>query len=318
MDPQVEVLRIAAAVKDAVAEIAGPEPLEGERVELGQLRGLLGVDAVLRLVPVVEEVFLFAVAGVMVTSFEGCHLRAGVEFEVFFDSLGGLKESGDVQVAGKLIGEIENIRYVPAHLAEAEDHPLHGAGGIAITVRVEKRYAYMVPVNGEFFISSKGIFGERFLEIGAPRAPETRETIGPEREVTDGDRIRGIDPPKVDRVLRRSYDNMIATKLFMMTMRPRWRKLRAAIDEALRRNPESPRALLTLAYVHAALRDHGAALKAVADGLRFDRGGSYQDYDSAAARHSPDADGAWASYPAPSSSVSFRWWTNAAFAQAIR
>ena len=57
----------------------------------------------------------------------------------------------------------------------------------------------------------------------------------------------------------------------------RFAEARAAIDEALRRNPESPRALLTLAYVHAALRDHAAALRAVADGLRCDRDGSYQD-----------------------------------------
>ncbi len=56
----------------------------------------------------------------------------------------------------------------------------------------------------------------------------------------------------------------------------RMAEARSAIDEALRRNPENPRALLSLAYVHAAQRDPRAALRAIADGLHHDHSDAYR------------------------------------------
>lgn len=52
---------------------------------------------------------------------------------------------------------------------------------------------------------------------------------------------------------------------------------RSAYGRALRLNPENPRALLSLSYVHSAQGDDAAALRAVADGLSCDRDGSCQE-----------------------------------------
>jgi predicted Zn-dependent protease len=51
---------------------------------------------------------------------------------------------------------------------------------------------------------------------------------------------------------------------------------RAALGEALRRCPESPRALLSLAYLDVAERRYADALRTVAEGLRCDGAGSYR------------------------------------------
>ena len=52
---------------------------------------------------------------------------------------------------------------------------------------------------------------------------------------------------------------------------------RSAYERALCLNPESPRALLSLSYVHSAQGDYAAALRAVADGLSCDHDSSCQE-----------------------------------------
>ena len=56
----------------------------------------------------------------------------------------------------------------------------------------------------------------------------------------------------------------------------RMAEARSAIDGSLRRTPENPRALLSLAYVHAAQHDPRAALRAIADGLHHDNRDAYR------------------------------------------
>lgn len=173
------------------------------------------------------------VAAALVVGAEGLHLRAQIHFQVFFEQPGALTAGADVQAAGTVIGEVENIRLVPASHATSEDHPLHPNGGIVADVRIEKRYAYMAPHRADYFVSAKGIFGERYLEIGAPMGRETQTELSPDglgRSVREGDSIRGIDPPSMDRVLLRSYSNLVTSRLFLSAVEPHWRRLVRELD----------------------------------------------------------------------------------------
>ncbi len=204
----------------------------------------------------------------------GIHLRAGIECEVYFSHLGGLKEGADVEAVGRIIGVVQRVELVPAGRTDA-DHPLAGAEGIGVKIRIEKRYSYMAPHNGEFFITSKGILGERYLEIGAPRAERTRELIAPDRPLQDGDQIRGVDPARLDRVLRRSYANLVMTKIFLATLRPEGRKLRRAVDavaQTLAELEPSPGAYRALGHALVTLRERAESVETKLKATGFELG----------------------------------------------
>lgn len=149
---------------------------------------------------------------------KGCHWRPGIYVTVYFEHT-PLREGGEVQVAGKVIGEVDDVGLVPPKLATG-NHPLAGTGGVALRLWIDKRYAERAAVNGDYFINAKGLLGQPYLEIGPPA-----DGAEWERPIRDGDAIRGIDPPRVDRVLQRSYENLMATSLFMETVRPAGKEL---------------------------------------------------------------------------------------------
>ncbi len=97
------------------------------------------------------------------------HIGASVRIEVYFGHVGPLQEGASVMVAGRRIGAVDAIALVPAAGLPA-DHPLAGTGGAVAYLRIDQARRDMAPVNGEYFISSRGALGERYLEIGPPRA----------------------------------------------------------------------------------------------------------------------------------------------------
>lgn len=169
---------------------------------------------------------ILAIAVGFMVKVDDCHLRKGTYFEVYFEHFGALREGDHVQVAGKVIGEIKDVRLIPREHASDPKHLLHGTGGIAVKVRIDARYAYMVPINGAFFVSSKGLFGSNYIEIGAPDKGAL-----PGRDIEDGDQIRGIDPPRMDRVLQRSYENLMSTSLFVAAVFPEAGELRKQVEK---------------------------------------------------------------------------------------
>ena len=72
------------------------------------------------------------------------------------------------------------------------------------------------------FLASKGAFSDRYLEIGPAPAPGA--------PLADGDQIRGTDPPSLDRVLQRTWDNLEATSKFFVAIRPELTALRHELD----------------------------------------------------------------------------------------
>ena len=158
-------------------------------------------------------ILLLIAAVTLALTLEGCHWRSGIHVRVYFEHT-PLFDGAEVQVAGTVIGEVENVGLVPSQLAQG-NHPLAGTGGVVLELWVDARYAERAAINGEYFINAKGILGQPYLEIGPPADQEESQ-----RAIRDGDHIRGIDPPRMDRVLQRSYENLMATSLFMDAVRP--------------------------------------------------------------------------------------------------
>ena len=139
-------------------------------------------------------------------------LAGGVRVRVVFGHSGSLKEGAPLIVAGRTAGKGERIA-------------LSESGGSIVLVRVDNDFRHMVPVDGDFFISSKGVLSDRYLEVGPPPGA-ARE---PGRPVRDGDEIKGIDPPSLDRALQRTWDNLEKSRAFLQAVEPELDALRAAL-----------------------------------------------------------------------------------------
>jgi len=147
---------------------------------------------------------------------DDCSLRRRVSVRVTMSHVGGLQEGAEVHIAGRVVGEIVSIEL--AH-----------EGGVVLHTRIQRRYAHMAPINGEWFINSKGIFAERYLEIGPPadEAPW-------ERTIRDGDVIRGVDAARMDRLTAISMRNISTIRQLTSELEPEMDELTAALDETAR------------------------------------------------------------------------------------
>ena len=159
-----------------------------------------------------------------------------VRFRVYFRHTGPLAEGADVIVAGERVGEVESIALVP----RGAPGPLGGEPGVVARVRVEADDAWMVDRRGEFFVSSRGPLAERYLEAGpqpCERRARTRPrdctpaSVVPREPIRGGAEVRGIDPPSMDRVLQRTWENLQTTRAFVDSVRPEFDALIARIDE---------------------------------------------------------------------------------------
>lgn len=153
-------------------------------------------------------------AAALMLTLDDLSLRPRISVVVHMSHSGGLEEGADVQAAGTVIGEIKSIE-------------LANKGGVVLHLRVEKRYTNRCPINGDWFENSKGIFGERYLEVGPPQHGAAWE-----RTVEDGDEIRGIDPPRIDRIAAISMSNLQTMRTLMRDLAPQWDDLTAALDES--------------------------------------------------------------------------------------
>jgi ABC-type transporter Mla subunit MlaD len=155
-----------------------------------------------------------AITFVLIVDDIGLRRRVGVRVQMSHN--GGLKEGADVQIAGRIVGEIHSIE-------------LANRGGVILHTRVEKRYAHMAPVNGEWFVNSKGIFAERYLEIGPPAGEAPWD-----RTIEDGDEVRGVDAARLDRITAISMGNFNKMRALLDEVEPELDQLRAALDETSR------------------------------------------------------------------------------------
>jgi len=141
----------------------------------------------------------------------GRHVRVGV----YFRDLGGLRVGAPVVVAGRVVGDIESVDRIAGQTIKL-DGGVSGAEPPVVVVRIALRasYAARVQLNSDYFVSSHGPLSERYLEIA------NRNDLAPARALQNGDALRGIDPPSMDRVLQRMWDNMAVMRLFLDDVGP--------------------------------------------------------------------------------------------------
>lgn len=93
---------------------------------------------------------------------------AGYQVTVTYDNVGGLLPGANVQLMGVKVGEVVDLE-------PRRDH-------VAVRVNISRPNT-VIPTNAAFLISSKGIVGDRVMEIHLPKEP-----IG---ELHDGDVVKG-------------------------------------------------------------------------------------------------------------------------------
>jgi ABC-type transporter Mla subunit MlaD len=141
-------------------------------------------------------------------------LAGGIRIRVTFGHSGALKEGAPLIVAGRTAGKVESIA-------------LGENGGSIVIVRVDNEFRHMVPIDGDFFISSKGLLSDRYLEVG----PKPGATTEPGRPVKEGDVVKGIDPPSLDSALQRTWENLEKTRQFREAVRPELEAFQASLAQ---------------------------------------------------------------------------------------
>ncbi|HSD87478.1 MAG TPA: MlaD family protein [Kofleriaceae bacterium] len=141
-----------------------------------------------------------------------------VRIRIYFHTTGGLQEGAPFVIAGREVGHIETIALSPRDAKT----PLDGEEGVAVTVAIDASWARRIVKGGDVFVTSRGALSGKYLEIGPPPGP------GP--SLQEGDEILGRDPPSLDRVLQRTWDNLTTTARFAAEIRPAMDELSAEVD----------------------------------------------------------------------------------------
>ncbi len=160
-----------------------------------------------------------------VIALDGADWRRMVRVTIALEHAGPLAEGNPVIVAGREIGRIEAISLASGPGARDASR-LPGAGGVAVRVAIEARYAEKLSVNSAFFLERRGVLGRPYLAAAPPPAH-----IPWERALRSGDRLRGVDPARLDRVLRRLTASAMRVRAVAAELEPSWQKLE---DELLR------------------------------------------------------------------------------------
>jgi phospholipid/cholesterol/gamma-HCH transport system substrate-binding protein len=117
---------------------------------------------------------------------------------VDFDNPGGLQTGAPVRIAGVKVGSVESLAYIGK---------IDPASGRRVLVRskvdIQTSVRESVHSDADFYVTSQGVLGEQFLAIdpGSPEKPALPE----------GSILKGIDPPRLDLFLAKSYELLSTT-----------------------------------------------------------------------------------------------------------
>lgn len=124
-------------------------------------------------------------------------LGKGFTFYVEFENAGGLKPGADVAIAGLNVGNVKNLEFIETNAkADAKSSEPMNAVAVRATVSIEQRFASSVRENSEFFITTRGVLGEPYIEI------VTEDFDKP--AIATNAVLRGVDPPRLDLVVSRA------------------------------------------------------------------------------------------------------------------
>lgn len=122
----------------------------------------------------------------------GVNFQPTYEVSVGFDNPGGLQSGAPVKIAGVKVGKVTALEFYGGRKDEA-------AGALVrARVQIEEQYQKSVHDNAVFYITTQGVLGEQFLAIDP--GSDDRPVL------PDGATVRGLDPPRLDRLIAESYD----------------------------------------------------------------------------------------------------------------
>ncbi|MFU8803687.1 MAG: MlaD family protein [Bradymonadaceae bacterium] len=119
----------------------------------------------------------------------------GMEFHVQFDNAGGLKPGADVAIAGINVGSVARLRFIENE-PDAENKLT--AVAVEATLRMDNRYKDAVREDSEFYITTRGILGEPYIEV----VTRTYDA----NPVQSGQVLRGIDPPRMEIIIAQASE----------------------------------------------------------------------------------------------------------------
>ncbi|HEX7674550.1 MAG TPA: MlaD family protein [Bdellovibrio sp.] len=114
------------------------------------------------------------------------------ELNVMYNYAGGIEEGSPVRVMGIKVGKVKAITFDPGYkMPNGEEAKLR------LTVTIDKKAWTSVRKDSRFYINLAGVIGEKFLEISAGSVDAG--------EFSNGDYVRGEDPPRIDQLISQGY-----------------------------------------------------------------------------------------------------------------
>ncbi len=113
--------------------------------------------------------------------------------KVAYNFAGGIEVGSPVRVMGIKVGKVRSIEFQPDFKFPQTGEEVK----LMITVSIDNSAWSSVRQDSRFFINLAGVIGEKFLEI----SPGSLDKA----EFSDGDVVRGEDPPRIDQMISQSY-----------------------------------------------------------------------------------------------------------------
>jgi phospholipid/cholesterol/gamma-HCH transport system substrate-binding protein len=149
-------------------------------------------------------------------------LSSGYRLKVDFDFSGDLRPGAPVKVAGIRVGKVDDVSLWGGRLDEATGRRVQ----VRVVLWVEDRVRETIRADAEFFVSTTGLLGEKYVEI----VPGSHT----EPPLLPGAVVRGVDPPRTDLIIARAYEFLDAVTPVLRDNKDEIRRLLGDGAEALR------------------------------------------------------------------------------------
>ena len=166
------------------------------------------------------------VAAVLVMLLSGVTIAPGFILHVDFERIANLKPGAKVMMCGREVGEVVAVRLAPKGTflqkkKASPDEPEEAR--LTLDLWLRWRYQKYIHRNSEFFVNSVGLIGDQYLEVGAPRGE-------PGPTVKWGEHVRGVDPPRIDRLLQKTYGSLQEVTTYLREIKPFTEEITAAVQ----------------------------------------------------------------------------------------
>ena len=151
-------------------------------------------------------------------------LGRGYKIYVDYDFSGNIQPGAPVKISGIKVGKVEEVRFMGGQLDETGTRRVQ----VRLAVWLQDRARETLRQDAEFFISTRGVLGEQYLEI-VPGDDYDQQPIEPDSVLI------GSNPPRIDLLMSRLYEVLEIVSQVLHDERERIRTLLAssagAVDE---------------------------------------------------------------------------------------